>query len=238
MTQRQPIELENDRALLERYRLGEPRALEAIFRAYAPGVATTLRRGFTFESQGRRCSFHGTKSSFDLEDRLHDVFARAFGEQARLGYDGITPFQAYLKSITRNLIIDDFRRKERALVEYSIDADAPSSTEHASEPLSGALGMSGDPEHDVANAELIALVARFERSLDPREGDIYQLRYVHELEHADIALKTGLSESKVKTSEKRIRIKFYDFMRRNGYFSGYEQEEKSGWLKLLKVLGG
>lgn len=231
--------LEADRDLLDRYRRGERRALEAVFRAYAPEVSMLLRRGFGFESGGRRCTFHGARSAFDLEDRLHDVFARVFSEPARLGYDGITPFSVYLKTITRNLVIDDFRKKERALVEYAVDDDSvASTTKDASEPLAGQLGASGDPEHDSANAELIGLVETFRATLDERDGRVYRLRYVNELEHSDVAAQTGLSESKVKTSEKRIRLRFFDFMRSHGYFAGYEQEEKGGWLKLRKVLGG
>ena len=229
-----PIELEHDRELLDRYRRGERAALALIFRAYAPEVARALRRGFRFETQGRRCAFHGTRSAFDLEDRLHDVFVRAFGESARLGYDGITPFGVYLKSIMRNLVIDDFRRKERALVDYSFEeAEAAAPAEQHGEPLSGLVTPSGAPEQDAAGAELLALVERFERSLDERDGTVYRLRYVSELEHHDVAARTGLSESKVKTSEKRIRLAFFSFMRGHGYFSGYEQEPKSGWLRRL-----
>ena len=82
------------------------------------------------------------------------------------------------------------------------------------------------------------LVERFERSLDERDGTVYRLRYVSELEHHDVAARTGLSESKVKTSEKRIRLAFFSFMRGHGYFSGYEQEPKSGWLRRLWAGGG
>ena len=107
--------LVEDRALLDGYRRGDPAALERIYRAYAPDLARMLRHGFSFRSGGRMCRFHGVRSSFDLEDRVQEVFTRVFTEQGRLSYDGLTPFAAYLRTVARNLVIDDFRRKERVL---------------------------------------------------------------------------------------------------------------------------
>jgi RNA polymerase sigma-70 factor (ECF subfamily) len=218
--------LVENRALLDRFRRGEPAALAEVFRAYAAGVAKLLRLGFDFQSEGRQCRFHGVSTEFDLEDRLHDVFARAFAETARLGYDGLTPYATYLRTIAKNLIIDDFRRKERALTEYSIEL-----VESAPAPRTEAAG---DPERDASTLELAGLVASFEASLTDRERTIYRLRFREELEHRDIVKQTGLSESKVKTSEKRIRVAFFEFMKRHGYFEGYRQDRK-GWLRSLFI---
>ena len=216
--------LVENRALLDRFRRGEPEALAEVFRAYATGVAKILRLGFDFASDGRQCRFHGVRTEFDLEDRLHDVFARAFAEKARLGYDGLTPYSTYLRTIAKNLIIDDFRKKERALTEYSIEVieSAPRREED------------GDPESDVSRRELAQLVASFEASLPEREQMIYRMRFREELEHRDIVAKTGLSESKVKTSEKRIRVAFFELMKRHGYFEGYVQD-RGGWLRSLFI---
>ncbi|NJK90066.1 MAG: hypothetical protein HC923_12225 [Myxococcales bacterium] len=84
-----------------------------MYREHAPRVAAMLRHGFHFQSAGRDCRFHGTRSEFDLEDRLQEVFARVFSERARLAYDGIHPFSAYITTIARNLVIDDFRKRRR-----------------------------------------------------------------------------------------------------------------------------
>jgi RNA polymerase sigma-70 factor (ECF subfamily) len=218
--------LVENRGLLDRFRRGEPAALAEVCRAYAAGVARLLRLGFDFQSDGRQCRFHGMSTEFDLEDRLHDVFTRAFSEQARLGYDGLTPYATYLRTIAKNLIIDDFRRKERALTEYSIEL-----VEAAVAPRNES---GGDPEREASTNELADLVARFEATLSERERTIYRLRFRDELEHRDIVERTGLSESKVKTSEKRIRVAFFEFMKRHGYFEGYRQDRK-GWLRSLFI---
>lgn len=227
-----------DRSLLEGFRRGEPAALMQVYHRYVGRVAGLLRGGFSFESGGRRCQFHGTRSAFDLEDRVQEVFARAFSERARMAYDGLSSYEAYLLTIARNLIIDDFRRKERALVEYSIElpesaAERPSP---AFDPLHGHLSLSGDPHDDVGRAELVQLVQRFEADLPAREREVYRLRFVEELEHKDIADMTGLSPSKIKTSEQRIRTRFFEFMQAHGYFAGYVQQER-GWLRWMRSFG-
>lgn len=232
--------LVENRALQVAFRRGDNAALLSVYRHYAPIIAKPLARGFSFQSQGRTCRFHGTRSTFDLEDRVQEVFARALSERARLAYDGLSSYEAYLRTIAKNLIIDDFRKKERALVEYSIDAQdqVPDSRESAaSEPLLGQLSATGNPSEDVGRAELVQLVAQFEADLGGREQEIYRLRFVQELEHKDIALHTGLSASKIKTSEQRIRTRFFRFMQDRGYFTGYVQQEK-GWLRWVRGLRG
>lgn len=228
--------LVEDRALLDAYRRGETEALERVYRAYAPEVAKLLRHGFSFESGGRSCRFRGVRSEFDLEDRLHDVFARAFGERARLSYDGLTPYLAYIRTIAKNLIIDDFRKKERVLVEYSVDLPEPDEREAvagATEPLLGRVDATGRPEHDRSQAEVVELVNRFKQGLKDRERQVYELRFEQELEHHQISQATGLSASKIKTSEERIRTRFFRFMHERGYFKGYVQERR-GWLRALR----
>lgn len=225
--------LTEDRDLLDRFRKGERRALERVYQAYAPAIAGFLRAGFSFNSAGRSCRFKGARSQFDLEDRVHDVFSKAFAENARLGYDGLTPYKTYLFTIARNLVIDDFRRKEHALVEFSID-ESPleqpdQSRGEATDPVLGHFAPSGDPQKDNESAQLLSLVRAFVDALPEREREIYGLRFEQELEHKDIADRTGLSPSKIKTSENRIRSQFFDFMKRHGYFTGYVQDRR-GWL--------
>jgi DNA-directed RNA polymerase specialized sigma24 family protein len=77
------------------------------------------------------------------------------------------------------------------------------------------------------------LVREFTATLKPREAQIYRLRFEQGQDHKAIADETGLSPSKIKTSEKRIRTGFFDFMKRRGYFGAYAQSS-SGWLRALR----
>lgn len=231
--------LHEDRRMLKAYRAGEPWALERIYRAHAPRVAQILRNGFVFESQGRRCRYQGTRSEFELEDRLHEVFLRAFGESARSHYDGLRPFETYLSTITRNLVIDDFRSRRQALEDaFSIEDEEtlPQAERGApDEPLLGVVESVGRPEDDRARAEIVAHVDDFRQSLRAREAEVYRLRYQEELDIEEVAQRTKLSVSQVRTSEQRIRVGFFRFMRRHGYFEGWRQQ-KRGWL--ARIRGG
>lgn len=230
--------LVGDRALLLRFRSGEREALETVYMEYAPHVASFLRGGFGFQSGARALRFRGARSQFDLEDRLHDVFGRAFSENARLGYDGLSPYRVYLLTIARNIVIDDFRRKEHALFDYSID-DGPDRASawdgDATEPLAGEVALTGDPERDAQAQELVSLVTRFKDALPPREREVFRLRFEEEKEHREIARALGLSPSKIKTSEARIRTQFFEFMKSHGYFKGFVQK-RHGWLSALRSL--
>lgn len=228
--------LVEDRDLLLAFRRGERTALERVYMEYGAAVASFLKRGFSFQSGSKTCRYGGARSAFDLEDRVHDAFARAFNESARLGYDGLTPYRTYLFTVARNLVIDDFRRKERALVEYTIDEgrDAPQEVDgEATDVLHGELAPSGNPHKDVENAQLLSLVAAFKGELPARERQVFELRFEAEKEHKDIAGETGLSPSKIKTSEQRIREKFFEHLRSHGYLTSFK-ETKKGWLAAIR----
>jgi len=228
--------LVENRDLLNRFRDGDRSALEEVYLGYAQPVVVTLRQGFSFKSGGRNCRFNGTRSQFELEDRLHDVFARAFSEKARLSYDGLKPYGSYLRSIAKNLVIDEFRRKEKSLTDYSyeiLDALPANESVGAANPLCGEIQPSGRPDHDSESRELIDLVASFKTTLPAREKRVYELRFEQELQHQEISIRTGMSASKVKTSEERIRVQFFDHMKAHGYFAGYVQKRR-GWLQSLR----
>lgn len=228
--------LVENRELLDRYRRGERKALETVFSTYSPRLAAFLRGGFSFNSGGHRCRFAGSRSSFDLEDRVHEVFVRAFSERARMGYDGLSAFEGYLIGIARNMVIDEFRRRASALSEFSIDEGpevAAPEGDDVSEPLIGVAVRTGQPQKDAETAEVLALVGAFKSSLSAREREIFRLRFEEEKEHGVIGQETGLSPSKIKTSEQRIREGFFDFMRRHGYFAGFERA-RHGWLRALR----
>src|SRR5262249_53739362 len=106
--------------------------------------------------------------------------------------------------------------------------DAP----HGGEPLSGKIAPSGLPEIDAEAKEVVDLVTAFRATLGEREQTIFTLRFEEEKDHAAIALETGLSPSKIKTSEQRIRERFFAFMHGRGYFQGYRQTRR-GWLSAV-----
>ncbi len=220
------------REVLDAYRRGETEALTEIYNHYVGAVETLLIHGFHFVSDGRHCRYRGVSGQFDLEDQIHEVFARAFSERARSGYDGLTPFRKYLFTIARNLVIDEFRRKSRALEDFVLDAPAERDGSRSSPPeMPDVKATSSDDR--LADRQLVRLVAEARASLAPREQQVYELRYERELNHRDIAAETGLSASQIKTSEARIRRIVFQHLRKHGYFSNY-QLGPQGWLRALR----
>ena len=214
--------LVDDRQLLKRFRDGDGQALEQVFNHYAAYVAGLLRKGFSFSAGGNTARFAGYVGIFDLEDALQEVFRRAFSEAARSNYDGLRPYRAYLTAITKNTVINDYLARRRALERFSVDDsetypdDAGWSA--ADDPLAPGDGpASGHPERDAQTRELRGLIAQFKESLEPRECTVFELRFEEGLSHTEITARIGLSPSKIKTTEGRIRTGLMRFMRRRGY---------------------
>ena len=209
------MSLDSDRALLDAFRRGEQKALQRVYTLHANQVARFLRRGFTFESGGKTARFRGARSELEVEDWVHDVFVRAFSDGARAQYDGLRPYGPYLERIARNLVLDELRRKEhrlRAHVEQLPESSEVEAEYAPSRPQS--------PEGAAEERQLADHVAAYLETLNEREQTVYQLRFVEGLEQKDVARKAGLSASKVKTSERRIRDGFYIFLSKHGWLEG------------------
>lgn len=170
---------------------------------------------------------------------MQEVFARALAKPARAQYDGLTPFGAYLSRIAKNLVIDDFRRKERSMVSFSWsppELTADPALESPSDPLGGLFALSGNPEEDLRRSELDREVRAVVEGLPERERSVYRHRFVEENEHVAVAARTGLTVSQVKTSEARIRKAFFRRLRQQDFLEGY-REQRGGWLRFWRKEG-
>src|SRR6478736_7088326 len=110
------------RELLERFRKGERKALEEVYRHYVSDVANFLQRGFSFNSRERTLRFTGYAQPYDLDNALQETFTRAFRESARVGYDGLHSYRNYLFAIARNLVVDEFRNREVGMRAFVVEA--------------------------------------------------------------------------------------------------------------------
>ena len=207
------MSLEEDRQLLEAFRRGERRALERVYRLHVGGVARFLQGGFTFSSAGKTVRFAGTTSRFQLEDWVHEVFVRAFRDQARAQYDGFRPYGPYLARIARNLVVDELRRKEHKLRQHFDELPEPSDV------ADFGPAPAPSPERVVQERQFAQHVASFVEKLPERERRVYELRFVEGLDQRDVATRVGLSPSKVKTSERRIRSGFLSFLELHGWMT-------------------
>ncbi len=229
--------LVEDRALLDAFRRGDREALARVFTHYAEELARLLAGGFAFVVDGKTCRFQGYRSRFDLEDKLHEVFAKAFAEKARLGYDGLGSFRNYLFGIARHAVIDDFRSKQRAMLRFSIDDEnlpepVAEPHEESVEVLEGLVSNTGDPVRDVEHAELAGLLGRLRAELSAEEEEVFRLRFVEGRSLAEVEAQTGRSPSKVKTTEQRLRRRLVDTIWSSGYLDDL-RGRAGGWFERL-----
>ena len=118
-----------DPSLLTSYRAGDKTAFLALYKKYATPLRRFLQGGFSFSSQGKFCRFRGADSGMDVEAFVQETFSRAFLAKTRENYDGIRPFQTYLFSIAKNLVLRECHHRERVVVVEQVDDTKPSSLE-------------------------------------------------------------------------------------------------------------
>lgn len=206
--------LPEDRSLLERFRAGDREAMTVVFHSYSDDVARYLCAGFSFDSGGRPLRFSGLRERFELHDVLAETFRRAFEERARLAYDGISPYEVYLKRIARNLVIDRLRSK-RPLADDDENAIAR-------------LAAGGpSPEQAAQKAECSRLVQRFVSSLSHDEQRLVALRFLENLAQEEVARRLGKTRRWVRTNESRLRRRLVIFLRGTGYLPAGAR----GWLR-------
>jgi RNA polymerase sigma factor (sigma-70 family) len=176
--------------LLERFRQGERRALEEVYRTYVDSVARTVAG--TLRLYGRR---NWRQVAAELPDLVQDVFARAFEPQTRRRFDGIRDYWPYLAQITRNVVVDHLRREGRQItVPPALFADE---TMLHADPAQSADGF-GDPQ-------TMALVGNYLAQLPPELRRVHEALYVRGLSQREAAVALGLGRQAIRTLEARLR---------------------------------
>ncbi|MCB9556373.1 MAG: sigma-70 family RNA polymerase sigma factor [Deltaproteobacteria bacterium] len=213
--------LGGDRPLLEAFRRGDREALETVYEEYAPLVASFLARGFTFVSKGRQMHFRGYHQPFDLENTLHETFARAFGERARLAYDGLTPYRRYVIAIARNLVLSELRIRELALSQL-VTVDDGEPLEAVFDSMSEAPVGTTPPEEGGAEGayllrELASLYQQFVDQLEPNQRVFFVARFEDGMTQVESGRCAGLSHMQSRSLEKKLRRQFLRFMQNHGY---------------------
>lgn len=202
--------LAEDRSRLKGFRAGDPKALAAVYRHYVEQVARALSLGFSFRSGDQFLRFHGYTTPFELDDALQETFARAFAEGARLKYDGLRPYRAYLMTIARNLVIDRFRRATRHPEQLSSEMDGDQVAGEARE-------RPETPEEAAAREQLKALYEGFKESLSDQDRELFELRFERDQTRAHCAVETGLSAMQVRTRESKLRAALYELLLESGH---------------------
>jgi len=223
-----------DRGLLDAFRRGDRPALEKVYLHYGKAVYALLKNGFSFSAQGRWQRFRGCASAHDAEELMQEIFRKAFEERARMAYDGLRPYGAYLSTIARNHVLDELRRaRHRLEVLECQEADA----DDDSSPLDEAADLERGPEELAMEQQLYAMVRAFREGLDPTERQVFDLRFGEEQEQEPCAEALGLSVYKVRKLERRMRKRLLGLMQKQGHLESAQAATLAASV-LSSVLGG
>lgn len=195
--------LTQDRLRLQAFREGSRAMLASVYTEYAPPLLRRLLAGFPIESGGGTLVFLGRQSSFESEDVLQETFVRAFSDRARLAYDGVRPFAAWLAGIAHNLLVDRHRSTARREGLFVAGVEALADERPSPEALA-------------ADGELAAAFAGFVDTLEKDERVLLQLRLGERATRRAVSEKTGWSAMQVRSREKKVFDRLLSHMRRFG----------------------
>jgi RNA polymerase sigma factor (sigma-70 family) len=204
----------NNPELLESYRNGEQNAFLHIYNKYASSLRKFLQGGFSFSSQGRIFRYKGVDAAMDVESIVQETFARAFVASTRASYDGERPFQTYLFSIAKNLVLRECHHRERVIHVERIE-DSVEPIVNNSMAFDNATSIS--PEIYVQNLQLEALIEGFITSLNEEEKQFFSWRFAQGETQESTASKMGTTRARIKLLEKNMRKRFLEMLRKNGY---------------------
>jgi RNA polymerase sigma factor (sigma-70 family) len=177
--------LHRDTEWLIAFRIGDRRALERVYRAYARPVERYLH------AVVRQYGGHRAENTTFVADLLQEVFLRAFSADARRAYDGLRSYEHYLVVVARNCFIDMMRARRREVL--TSPEDLPFDIETAPEPEQWCDGRT------------LEVLEGYVGGLTPALRAIYAKRFLEEVSQAETADLLGITRRAVRTGERRLR---------------------------------
>jgi RNA polymerase sigma factor (sigma-70 family) len=176
-----------DREFLDGFRRGERAVLAKVYAEYVDEVERFVRSYFASQHHRYRLAFRAV----DLEDVVQEIFTRAFGQTARLAFDGDRPYGPFLGALARNLVFYWTRRRYPDFT--SADAELVAST------------PAPEAEAPWAEAETMRVVNDYIAQLSPELREIHELRYVACRTQQEACQALRLSRQQLRTREMHLR---------------------------------
>ena len=183
--------LDQDLELVERCLGGEEAAWEELVKTYTRRVYSICYR-FTASNQ-------------EAQDLTQDVFLRVF-RSLKSFRAGEGSFNVWLGKLTRNLLIDHYRRTKLDRATDSIEGQMPM--------LEEKTAMTARTEGLVAGREAGELLQGALQKLSPELRETVILRDLEELEYREIAQVLNVPEGTVKSRLNRGRAELAKILRR------------------------
>jgi RNA polymerase sigma-70 factor (ECF subfamily) len=153
-----------------------------------------------------------TGNPTDAEDLTQDVFLKIYSNLS--SFDTTRgSLQVWIMSLSRNLLVDNFRRTKNQRVTSSLD-DGWESVEEL-KPIDRLTARGPSPHESAASKELAKMVqeALARVSVDLREAVI--LRDLQDMDYKEIACVLGIPEGTVKSRISRGRAELARLLERN-----------------------
>ncbi len=144
-----------------------------------------------------------TGSADDAEDLTQEVFIKVYRTLA--SYDAAKgAFATWLTTMTRNLLVDHFRRSKMERLSESLDT--PASEDPDAQPLAAQLADGGPaPDQKLLGRERQAMVQAALQKLSPELRETVILRDLQDLDYKEIAQVLKVPEGTVKSRINRGR---------------------------------
>jgi RNA polymerase sigma-70 factor, ECF subfamily len=154
-----------------------------------------------------------TGSAVDAEDLTQEVFLKVYGNLAAFDLTRGT-FQTWITTMTRNLLVDHFRRSRAQRVTDSMDAGWEGDGDEL--PMSSRLADHGPTQHDRAvRKELEKMVQEALTKISPELREAVILRDLQDLDYKEIAQVLRIPEGTVKSRISRGRAELARLLERN-----------------------
>ena len=183
--------LDQDSSLVERCLSGDDAAWEELVRQHTRRVY-----GLCYRFTG---------SDAEAQDLTQDVFLRIF-RSLRSFRSAEGSFVTWLARLTRNLLIDHYRRTRQERVTDSIEEQLPM--------LEESVAASARPEGLVAGREASEILQAALQKLSPELRETVILRDLQEMEYREIAQALGVPEGTVKSRLNRGRAELARVLRK------------------------
>ncbi len=153
-----------------------------------------------------------TGSASDAEDLTQDVFIKIYSNLS--SFDGARgSFETWITTLTRNLLVDHFRRSKQQRATSSID-DGWSESDR--QPIAERLAQQGRNQHDSAvQRELEQMVQAALVKISPELREAVILRDLQDMDYKEIAQVLRVPEGTVKSRISRGRAELARLLARN-----------------------
>jgi RNA polymerase sigma-70 factor (ECF subfamily) len=150
--------------------------------------------------------FRFTNSGSEAQDLTQEVFLRVF-RTIRSFRSSEGSFTTWLSRVTRNLLIDHYRRTRQERVTDSIEEQLPTLEEEGA-------AASVRPDHQLAGREANEILQLTLQKLSPDLREAVILRDLQEMEYREIADVLGIPEGTVKSRINRGRAELARLLRK------------------------